>query len=146
MSPIDRKITPGPFGVINLASTARNDLSLFVEICIEGFAFAENAKKIATILGKSKEGEGDALFESKIEHAESLEEFAKVHGELEFSYLYCLVSLRLWSILETFVKDLSHEMLLGFPELQSIEALKELKGPLFTFFDVFKIGASSRNS
>jgi len=133
LSPIDRKIRPGPFGVINLASAARNDLSLFVEICIEGFGFAENAKEVATIWASRRKARVMLFLKVPIEHAESLEEFAKVHGELEFSYLYCLVSLRLWSILETFIKDLSYEMLLAFPELQSIEALKELKDHFYLF-------------
>ena len=44
------------------------------------------------------------------------------------------MSLRLWSILETLIKDLVLEMLVTFPELlQSNEALKELKGPLLPF-------------
>jgi hypothetical protein len=133
MSAVDRKISPGPFGLINLALTASNDLRLFVEICFEGMSYAEDAKEFLTILNKSKDGENDPVFQSKMQHAESLEEFAAVHGKSEFSYLFSLVSLRLWSILETFVKDLSHEMLLAFPELQFIEALSQLKGPLLPF-------------
>jgi hypothetical protein len=78
-----------------------------------------------------------------MKRAESLEEFAKVQGESEFSYLYCLVSLRLWSILETFVKDLSREMLLAFPELQSIESLSQLTEPLVALSDVFLVRAGS---
>jgi hypothetical protein len=131
---VDKENTSGPFGVITLAVTAKDELRLFVEICVEGgFAYAQNAKRIVEILNRSKDRENDPVFKSKMKRAESLEEFAKVQGESEFSYLYCLVSLRLWSILETFVKDLSREMLLAFPELQSIESLSQLTGPLLPF-------------
>ncbi len=132
---LNRKIESDPFVALNVALAAREDLNFFVEISLEGFSYAQNAKEVVTILNrkKSEDTGNDLIFQSQIEHAESLEKFAKVHGESEFSYLYCLASLRLWSILETFVKDLCHDMLLVFPELHSLEALKELKGPLLTF-------------
>jgi hypothetical protein len=120
----DRTISPGPHGVVSVAIRATKDLEIFVDLCWYGAEFAQSAKEINFLVRTAKAQELgkdhpslQGTEEKEREKAERLEEFAEVHCKSGFPYLYCLVSLRLWSILETLVKDLVHEMLVGFPEV-----------------------------
>ncbi len=134
---INREVTPGPFAAIAVAHRARQDLNTFVDICWAGVGYAGSAKKISAALRRASAAlrkPDIAPSPRDIEKEEGLEEFVETHCKSGFPYLYCLVSLRLWSILETLVRDLVLDMLIAFPKLlQTNEALKELKGPLFPF-------------
>ena len=133
----DRKIGPGPSGVVNVAIQAADDLNRFVEICFARVGFSRQAKRIVTLKhtlkNEQEQAETEAHYQEHLKQAAELEQFLEVHCKSGFPYLYCLVSLRLWSILETLIKDLAQEMLIAFPELQSNDTLKALKGPLLPF-------------
>jgi hypothetical protein len=135
--PADRKIGPGPSGVINVAIQAADDLNRFVDICLAGVGFSRQAKRIVTLKhtlkNEEEQAETEARYQEHLKQAAELETFLEVHCKSGFPYLYCLVSLRLWSVLETLIKDLAQEMLIAFSELQSNDTLRALKGPLLPF-------------
>jgi hypothetical protein len=134
---ISREVTPGPFGVLDVAYQATQDLNTFVDICWVGVGWAGNAKRVSASLRRANAAlrkPDTTPSPREIEKEEQLEEFVKIHCESGFPYLYCLVSLRLWSILETLAKDLVFEMLIAFPKfLQTNKTLKDLEGPLLPF-------------
>ncbi|MDB5323905.1 MAG: hypothetical protein JWN40_5536 [Phycisphaerales bacterium] len=62
----------------------------------------------------------------------ALEAYAKEQSP-EFYDLHALVTVRMWSILEAFVRDLSCFLLAGVPAVREQEAVAKLKGPIIKF-------------
>ena len=91
--PITRDVTPGPFGVIDVAHQARQDLITFVDICWAGVGYAGNAKRLSASLRRAHASLGEPdppQSPEEIEKENKLEEFVETHCKVGFPYLYCL--------------------------------------------------------
>ena len=84
---ISRAVSPGPFGVIDVAHQARQDLNTFVNICWAGVDYAGNAKRLRDSLRKANAAlrkADSAPSPREIEEDERLEEFVEAHCKSGF--------------------------------------------------------------
>lgn len=116
------------------------ELELFAEIALNGLDRATKAvqgieliQKINAALGEPSPFPTDeALAEAKARAGE-VEKFAGAQSQHGFSYLFGIVAIRLWSLLEAFVDDIAVEALKTPEKCKDRVLLSKLKGPLIEF-------------
>lgn len=63
------------------------------------------------------------------------ENFLKDEFKSGFPYLFGLVSIRLWSILESYVDDFAIDLIRDNPEIHKMDSILRLKGPLVQYLN-----------
>lgn len=146
--PMNEMPKTGPFDVLRIAYQAIRDLDSFVNVCWVGVGMQKlDSKLIIQLMHDvgSKPTQHRSIRQMMSfmllppQRHDNLKSFVEANYESGFPYLYCLVAFRLWSILETFIKDILREMLVVFPELQSNKKLQELKGELLPFLRLSRL-------
>jgi hypothetical protein len=128
-----------------IALTAIVDLTQFVEICWAGLSYAQSATTIKKILAYHQDkhaGETSTIYnsterqitrEQDFKRAESLQSFAEQELTAGFPHLYQLASVRLWTIVETFVGGELLNVIMDHPEIRNLPIIRKMKGPLIDF-------------
>lgn len=115
-------------------------LTTFVELCASGLYQGAEASEwvpikraVARLMKKPDLFPSDQDYQKAINQAKELEDFSKSEIEHDFPYLHGIASIRLWSILEAMVDDLSVALLLFNPKCRDLNFVRQLKGPLVDF-------------
>ena len=99
-------------------------LQLFAEVARLGLGYAQVVREIEELKGLRKD---KPLFDQ-------LEAYAKQQSP-DFFDLHTLVTVRLWSILEAFVRDVCCFLLEKVPSVRQQPALSKLKAPIMEFLN-----------
>jgi hypothetical protein len=116
------------------------DLDLFVEIVMQGFGFGSSAefwtdfrRRSAKRAKKDDPILDDDYYENRKARAKRLAEYAEEQSKTDFSYVYQLSSIQLWSLIEACIDDLVILLLQDERTLESSELFNKLKGSLIPF-------------
>jgi hypothetical protein len=116
------------------------DLDLFIEIVMHGFGFGSTAefwtdfeRRSAKRSKKDDPILNDDYYAKKKDRAKRLAEYAQEQSETEFSYVYQISSIQLWSLVEACIDDLVVLLLQDEKSLENSELLHKLKGALIPF-------------
>lgn len=110
---------------------AISELDIFVELAWAGFGYAAAATKVTHILRDRHADE--EFYKERLKWAEKLERFANEQKNHNFSFLYALAVVRLWTILEALINDLVITLLSSFPDALQADSIRKLRGPLVEF-------------
>lgn len=109
----------------------------FYHIAVNGIVSAEGQVDLIDAIRLAERGRKsnppDEVWEEKIRAAENIERAAKRHMESGFAYLYELMAIKFWSILEAGIEEISVECLKRPDECKDAALLRSLKGPLIEF-------------
>jgi len=115
-------------------------LDRFVEFCLFGLESASGAtglielrREVALVFKEPDPYPTPERYEHARQQALVLESFAKDERTAGFSYLFDLVVVKLWSILETWSDDLLVEQLRAPAKCKDKHLIMSLKGPLLDF-------------
>ena len=116
------------------------DLNLFIEIVFQGFGFGSTAefwtdfeRRSAKRYKKDEPILDDDYYAQRKERAKGLAEYAREQSETDFSYVYQISSIQLWSLVEACIDDLVVLLLRDEKTLKNSELLHKLKGALIPF-------------
>lgn len=113
------------------AQAALQELEKFVGVVHLGFEYAVNLSKLESLLGEYLE-----LSQEQLRERSQIEEYARSQRENNFSYLYELAVVRIWSILEACCEDLAIETISMDESIRNSDTLRKLKGPLLEFSEL----------
>ncbi len=106
-------------------------------LAITGLGAAEGEAELLSALrevrGGSRAGKSEAEWDSEIQFACKKREVAKAHRDSGFSYLYELMLVKFWSILEAGIEEIAVECLKRPEECKGADLLRSFKGPLIEF-------------
>lgn len=128
-----------PFGqqdrikLLGKASGEISELCDFVELAWEGLGVCLSAPRMADVLGRLPQTRARYATEWAKKRAEKQSSRAKLHFDSGFRYLYGLAAVKLWSILETLVKDLATGELSELGAASLSEEVRRLRGPVIDF-------------
>jgi hypothetical protein len=125
---------------IQRASDELRQLEMFVSICIRALGqstqavqMVEVAQRLAMQANLTEHIKTEEELLRVKERAAEVEVFAKQQKGDDFSYLFSLAVVRLWSILEAMVDDLVVDFLRRPDECKDKDIIYSLKGPLLEF-------------
>lgn len=109
----------------------------FHSLAVTGISAAQGEPELLRALRDVQSGrEGtptDEEWTERIDYADKKYEAAKRHEASEFSYLYELVLVKFWSILEAGIEEIAVECLKRPDECKDSDLLRSIKGPLLEF-------------
>jgi hypothetical protein len=120
-------------------SRQMEELRLFAELCSRGLEYSVSATEIHDIVrrgieaGIVKRGITSQQLEQQREQAVRLERFAKDQAERDFPYLYGLLTLRVWTILEDVVNNVVLDRLSNKGTVLGSPTFEGLSIPLVPF-------------
>jgi hypothetical protein len=116
-------------------------LHRFIDLAVSGLKFGmeatrsvEQHRRVAQVLRRPDPYGTEDTYQTALAKATELEAFAKEQASSKFSYVHELGIVKLWSILENAIDELTFERL-GDPQGRAYEALNSLEGPLLPFFN-----------
>ena len=116
------------------------NLRMFVHICLSGLQNSLHATRVVDVLRDSQKRHGrperfssDEYYRDAKKQAEMEETFGRQQKLRDFTYLYALASIKLWSILEAAIDDVALECVQTPNRCSDAKLLAGLKGPLLEF-------------
>lgn len=122
-------------------STQMEELRLFAELCARGLEYSISATSIHDVVrlgietGAVKRDVSAEQLAQQREQAMRLEQFAKDQADRDFPYLYGLLSIRVWTILEDVVNNIVLERVSDKAKLVDLPAFESLSVPLVPFLN-----------
>ncbi len=126
------------------AHSRTDELRDFVELVHAGFGYANSAVRVIETIRKFRTLQlddrtlknpyaDDNLFEEGKKKAKRIQTFAENQEKTNFSYLYSIAIIRLWSIAEVMIDELVLSELQNRHSVHDLDKLMLLKGPIFEF-------------
>lgn len=116
-------------------------LHRFIDLAVSGLQFGTEAtrsveqhRRVAEVLRRPDPYGTEETYQVALAKAAELESFAKEQAAAKFSYVHELGIVKLWSILENAIDEITVERLRD-PQGRGYEALNSLEGPLLPFFN-----------
>lgn len=122
-------------------SAQMEELRLFAELCARGLEYGLSATKIHDIVrrgietGTVKRDVSAEQLEQQREQTMRLERFAHDQADRDFPYLYGVLSVRVWTILEDVVNSIVLERVADKAKIVDLPAFESLSIPLVPFLN-----------
>jgi hypothetical protein len=124
----------------NTVFTDLKRIHVFIQLAVEGLRFGAVAKqsvadhrRVAKVLNKPDPYGSEAEFEYAMARASDFEEFSLSQSSTDFSYVYELGTIKLWSILESSIDGLTIKYIRDNNEKLQLDSLMSIEGPLLPF-------------